>query len=154
MLTFFTALCPKVANPPSLKLFASVIIDDALTVSADLRRTNVGDMKKINNHINPFNTQCACSPSLQLYARKWRIPPLWSCLSQWLLMMRWLSVLICVELMLEIWKKSTITSIRWKFSVHAYHLCNFMPERGESSLFEAVCLSDYWWCANCQCWFA
>ena len=76
MLTIFATLCQKVANPPSLKLFVSAIIDDALTVSADLRRANVGDMKKINDHINPLKIQCACSPSLQLYARKWRIPSL------------------------------------------------------------------------------
>ena len=154
MLTFLAALCQKVVNSPSLKLFVSVIIDDAFIVCADLCRTNVGDMKKINDHINPLKIQCACSPSLQLYARKWRIPSLWSCLSQWLLMMRWLSVLICVELMLEIWKKSTTTSIHWKFSVHAHLLCSFMPDSGEFSLFEAVCLCDYWWCPNCQCWFA
>ena len=76
MLTFFAALCQKVANPSSLKLFVSVIIDDVLIVSADLCRANVGDMKKINNHINPLKIQCACSQSLQLYARKWQILPL------------------------------------------------------------------------------
>ena len=46
MLTFFAALCQKWANPPSLKLSVSEIIDDAETVSADLRRANIGDIKK------------------------------------------------------------------------------------------------------------
>ncbi len=76
MLTFFATLCEKVANPPSLKLFVSAIIDDTLIVSADLRRANVVDMKKINEHINPLKIQCACSPSLQLYARMRQIFPL------------------------------------------------------------------------------
>ena len=40
---------PEIGKSPSLKLFVSTIIDDAETVSADLRRANVGDMKKINN---------------------------------------------------------------------------------------------------------
>jgi hypothetical protein len=35
MLTFFAALHQKLANPSSLKLFVSVIIDDAQTVGAD-----------------------------------------------------------------------------------------------------------------------
>jgi hypothetical protein len=34
-----------------------MIIDDAETVDADLQRANVGDMKKINNHVNPMNLQ-------------------------------------------------------------------------------------------------
>ena len=76
MLTFFAAFCQKVVNPPSLKLFVSAVIDDTLTVSADLPRANVGDMEKINNHINPLKIPCACTPSLQLYARLGRIPPL------------------------------------------------------------------------------
>jgi len=38
-------------------LFVSGIIDDADTVSTDLHEANVGDMKKINNHINPLNIQ-------------------------------------------------------------------------------------------------
>ena len=75
MLTFFEALCQKVVNSPSLKLFVSVIIDDTVTVSADLHRANVGD-KKINNYINPLNIQYACSPSLKLDARMWKISPL------------------------------------------------------------------------------
>ena len=57
MLTFFAALHQKLANPPSLKLFVSTIIDDAKTVGADLQRPNIGDMKKINNHVNPMNLQ-------------------------------------------------------------------------------------------------
>jgi hypothetical protein len=57
MLTFFAALCQKYANHPSLKLFISVIIDDAETVSADLQRTNNGNMKKINNRVDPLNLQ-------------------------------------------------------------------------------------------------
>ena len=59
MLTFFVALCQKLANPPSLKLFFSAIIDDVETVSADLQRANIGNMKKINNHVNPMNLQHA-----------------------------------------------------------------------------------------------
>ncbi len=55
MLTFFAALRLKCANPPSLKLFVSAIIDDAETVGTDLQRTNVGEMKKINNRVNPLN---------------------------------------------------------------------------------------------------
>jgi hypothetical protein len=57
MLTFFAALRQKLANPPSLKLFISVIIDDAETVGAYLQRANVGDMKKINNRVNSMNLQ-------------------------------------------------------------------------------------------------
>jgi hypothetical protein len=47
MLTFFAALRQKMANSPSLKLSASAIIDDAETAGADLRRANIGDMKKL-----------------------------------------------------------------------------------------------------------
>ena len=57
MLTFFSALCQKWANSPSLKLFVFVIIDDAETVGADLQRANILDMKKINNRVNPLNIQ-------------------------------------------------------------------------------------------------
>jgi len=46
MLTFFAALCHKVANSSSSKLSVSAIIDDMETVGADSWRTNVGDMKK------------------------------------------------------------------------------------------------------------
>ena len=57
MLTFFAALCQKLANPSSLKLFGSAIIDDVETVGADLQRANIGDMKKINDRVNPMNLQ-------------------------------------------------------------------------------------------------
>jgi hypothetical protein len=57
MLIFFAALCQKVANSPSFKWFISVIIDDWETVGAYLQRTNVGDMKKINSHMNPLSIQ-------------------------------------------------------------------------------------------------
>jgi hypothetical protein len=57
MLTFFAALRQKLANPPSLKMLISVIIDDAETVGADLQRANIGNMKKINNRVNPMNLQ-------------------------------------------------------------------------------------------------
>jgi hypothetical protein len=57
MLTFFADLCQKCANSPFLKLFASAIIDDAETVGADLQRANNGNMKKINNRVNPLNIQ-------------------------------------------------------------------------------------------------
>ena len=75
------ALLLKLANPPSLKLFVSVSIDDRETICAGSQRANVGDMKKIINCINPLNIQWGCSPSVKLYVRKWQIPPLWSCLS-------------------------------------------------------------------------
>ena len=45
-LTFFAALCWNLAYFPSLKLFVSVIIDDAVPVGADSHRTNVGVMEK------------------------------------------------------------------------------------------------------------
>jgi hypothetical protein len=57
MLTFFAALRKKLVNPPSLKLFISVIIDDVETVGADLQRANIRDMKKINNRVDPMNLQ-------------------------------------------------------------------------------------------------
>ncbi len=57
MLTFFAALRQKCANSPSLKSFVFAIIDDAETVGTDLQRANVGDMKKINNRVNPLNIQ-------------------------------------------------------------------------------------------------
>ena len=63
MLTFFAALHQNVAISLSLKLFVSAIMDDAVPVSPDLHRTNVGVMEKINNHIYPMNMQYACSPS-------------------------------------------------------------------------------------------
>jgi hypothetical protein len=47
MLTFCAALRQKMANPSSLKLSISVIIDNAELVSADSQRTNVRDMKKL-----------------------------------------------------------------------------------------------------------
>ena len=47
MLTFFAALCQKLANPPSLSMSVLAIIADAETVSVDLQRTIIGDMKKI-----------------------------------------------------------------------------------------------------------
>ena len=55
MLTFFAALRQKYVDSPSLKLSASGIIEDAETVGADLQRTNVKNMKKINNCVNPLN---------------------------------------------------------------------------------------------------
>ena len=57
MLTFFAALHHEVANSFWLKLSVSAIIDNTEIVSVDLRRTNVGDMKKINNCIDPLNIQ-------------------------------------------------------------------------------------------------
>ena len=57
MLTFFAALHQKWANSPSLKLIFFAIIDDAKTVGADLQRTNVANMNKINNRVNPLNIQ-------------------------------------------------------------------------------------------------
>ena len=57
MLTIFTALRQNWANLSSWKLSVSVIIDDAEAVSIDLQRANVGDMRKINNHVNPLNIQ-------------------------------------------------------------------------------------------------
>ena len=58
MVTFFAALCQKVANSPSLKLFVSVIIDDTVTVSADLHRANVGDKKNQQLHQSIEYTMC------------------------------------------------------------------------------------------------
>ena len=57
MLTFFAALCHKYANCSSLNLAFSAIIDDKETISADSCRAIVGDMKKINNRVNPSNIQ-------------------------------------------------------------------------------------------------
>ena len=57
MLTFFAALRQKLANFSSLKLFVSTIIDDIETVSADLQRANIGNMKKLNDRVNPMNLQ-------------------------------------------------------------------------------------------------
>ena len=57
MFTFFAALCQKMANFPSLKLPGSTIIDNAETFGADLQRADIGDMKKINNCIDPLNLQ-------------------------------------------------------------------------------------------------
>ena len=53
MLTFLAALRHYVVNSPSLKLSVSVIFDDREIVGADSRRANVGDMKKMNNGMNP-----------------------------------------------------------------------------------------------------
>ena len=64
MLTFFASSHQNVAISLSLKVFVSAIMDDAVLVSADLNRTNIGVMEKINNHINPMNMQYACSPFL------------------------------------------------------------------------------------------
>ena len=72
-----------------------------------------GDIKKINNLINPLNVQWACSPSLQLYARNVWVSPLWSRLSPQLLMMQRQSALICKELIFWILKKITTVSIPW-----------------------------------------
>jgi hypothetical protein len=41
MLTFLEALVQESANPSSLRLFVTGIIDDADTVSADLHEANV-----------------------------------------------------------------------------------------------------------------
>ena len=57
MLTFFAALRQICAYSLSLKLFVSAFIDDAETDGTDLQRANVGDMKKINNRVNPLNLQ-------------------------------------------------------------------------------------------------
>ena len=57
MLTFFAASCQKLVNLPSLMLSVSGIIDDAETVDTDLQRAHIGDMKKINNRVNPMNLQ-------------------------------------------------------------------------------------------------
>jgi len=57
VLTFFAALRSRMANSPSLKLSITAIIDDTEIVGADLQRTNVGDMKTINNHVVSLNTQ-------------------------------------------------------------------------------------------------
>ena len=45
MLTFFAALCHEWANPSSLKLSVSTIIDDWEIVGVDSRRTNIRVMK-------------------------------------------------------------------------------------------------------------
>ena len=55
MLTFVAASCHKMANCFSLKLSVSAIIKNTKIVGADLQRTNIGDMKIINNHIDPLN---------------------------------------------------------------------------------------------------
>ena len=55
MLTFFAALCHKMANCFSLKLSVSAIIKNTKIVGADSQRTNIGDMKIINNHVDPLN---------------------------------------------------------------------------------------------------
>ena len=47
MLTFFSALCTGKLNSPFSKLSGSAIIDHAEIVSADLQRTNVGNMTKL-----------------------------------------------------------------------------------------------------------
>ena len=57
MLTFFAALCHKVPNSLSLKFSVSEIIDNTETVGADSQRTNVGNMKIINNCMDPPNIQ-------------------------------------------------------------------------------------------------
>ena len=57
MLTFFAALRQKMAIFFSLKLSVTTIIDDSETVGADLNRTNVEGMKKVNNRVNPMNLQ-------------------------------------------------------------------------------------------------
>jgi hypothetical protein len=46
MLTFFVFLHQKMPNAPSLKSSVSAIIDDVETVGADLKKADVGDMKK------------------------------------------------------------------------------------------------------------
>jgi hypothetical protein len=43
--------------PSSLKLSVSAISDDAEIVGAKLQRTNVGELKKIDNHVDNLNTQ-------------------------------------------------------------------------------------------------
>jgi hypothetical protein len=57
MLTFYAALCHKMANSLSLKLSVSVIIKNTKIVGADSQRANVGKMKKIINGINAPNIQ-------------------------------------------------------------------------------------------------
>ena len=141
-------------NYPSLMLSVSAIIDDAEAVGADLKRTNVRNIKKLTITSIPWiysehaHLLCSFTPE------KGQIPPLWSCLSPQFLMILRQSALTCIKLMLEIWKKLTITSILWIYSEHAHHLYSFMPELGEPFLFEVVCLCDYWWCRGSQHWFA
>ena len=55
MLTFVAALCHKMASCFSLKLSVSAIIKNTEIVGADLQRTNIGDMKIMNNHIDSIN---------------------------------------------------------------------------------------------------
>ena len=113
-----------------------------------------GDMKKINNMSIPWiysehaHLLCSFTPE------KGQPPPLWSCLCPQFLMILRQSALTCIKLMLEIWKKLTITSILWIYSEHAHHLYSFTPELGKPFLFEVVCLCDYWWCRGIQHWFA
>ena len=73
-----------------------------MTFGAYLHISHVWDMEKINNHMDTVNMQCACSPSLQLNARMWQIPPFLSCC---LSIYSWCT---CVELMLEIWKNKKL----------------------------------------------
>jgi hypothetical protein len=130
------------------------MIDDKEIISTDLQRVYVVDMIKSNNRVNFLNLQWACSPSLQIYARNVRTPPSWSCSPPRLLMMRRQSVLICKELIMEIWKKLTIASIPWIYSEHAHLLCSFTPEMCKYPLFEVICLCDYWWYKDSPHWFA
>jgi hypothetical protein len=57
MPTFFAALHTKRQILPSLMVSATVIIDDADIVGADLQRARAGEMKKIDNHVDTLNTQ-------------------------------------------------------------------------------------------------
>ena len=57
MLTFYAALCHKMANSLSLKLSVSVFIKNTKIVGANSQRANVGKMKKIINGINAPNIQ-------------------------------------------------------------------------------------------------
>ena len=47
MITFFSALCTKMANSPSLKLSVSAITDHTEIVGVESQRANVRDMKKM-----------------------------------------------------------------------------------------------------------
>ena len=57
MLTFYAALCHKMANSLSLKLSVSVIIKNTKIVGADLQRANDGKREKNINCINAPNIQ-------------------------------------------------------------------------------------------------
>jgi hypothetical protein len=57
MLTFFEALHNKMVTFFSLKLSVSAIIDVGEIVGADLQRSNIGDMNKVENCMDHPNIQ-------------------------------------------------------------------------------------------------